>query len=68
MDLQFEIFLKLLEITDFNQSQLGRRIGKPASRINEWKNGKHLPSFNQLLLMADKLGYSLYVELVKNKE
>lgn len=68
MDAQLEIFLKLLEVTNFNQTELAKRTGKPVERINEWKNGKHLPSFKQLVLMAEKMGYSLHVELVKNKE
>ncbi|WP_026705033.1 helix-turn-helix domain-containing protein [Flavobacterium soli] len=68
MEIQFEIFLKLLEIVNFNQAELSRRTGKPVERINEWKNGKHLPSFKQLVVRTEKLGYNLNVELVKNKE
>lgn len=65
MDLQLEVFLKLFEVTRLNQSEFAKQTGKPPVRISEWKNGKVVPSFKQLELMADKLGYRLKVELVK---
>lgn len=68
MDIQFEIFLKLLETVNYNQSEFARIVGKPPERVSEWKNGKHVPSFKQLLVMADKLGYNLNVELVKQRK
>jgi len=68
MDIQYELFLKLLEVANSNQTELAKRTGKPVERINEWKNGKHLPSLKQLELMADKLGYGLHVELVRKKK
>lgn len=35
MDIQFEIFLKLQEVANFNQSKLSRRTGKRVERIKE---------------------------------
>jgi len=67
MDIQTEVFLKLLEVTDMNQTEFGKLTGKRPERISEWKKGKYLPSIKQLELMADKLGYRLKFELVKKK-
>jgi transcriptional regulator with XRE-family HTH domain len=68
MDTQLEIFLKLLEVKNFNQAELAKRTGKPVERINEWNNGKHLPSFEKFVSITEKLGYSLHVKLLKNKK
>ncbi|GGD35212.1 helix-turn-helix domain-containing protein [Flavobacterium orientale] len=68
MEIQFELYLKLLAITDFNQTEFAKLTGKPVGRINEWNKGKHVPSFKQLVLMVEKLGYRLNVDLAKNKE
>jgi hypothetical protein len=66
MDKQLEIFLKLLEVTNFNQTELAKRTGKPVERINEWKNWKHLPSFKQLVMMVEP--GQLNIRLLRSRE
>ena len=65
MNAQYELFMKLMELENLNQKDFAKKTGKCPERINEWKNGKYLPSFKQLELMADQLGYKLKIELVK---
>jgi transcriptional regulator with XRE-family HTH domain len=65
MNAQYKLFLKLKELENLSQIDFAKRTGKRPERINEWKNGKYLPSFKQLELMADQLGYNLKIELVK---
>jgi len=62
-----DILIEIIRLSGLIDFDFAAKAGIEQSRISEWKNGKKNIKFNTLQEIANKVGYSIELSIVKHE-
>lgn len=61
--MEHELFLKIIGLSEKNQTEIAQILGIKQQQISSWVNGNRKPKLSAILELAEKLGYEITFEI-----